>query len=84
MEDLLAAKILVSPVPGERQVSIEENGREPVVRFLLEENRRETVVHFLLEEHGRSFAARQRRRLKLITPPKTLEGEAGIIATSAM
>jgi hypothetical protein len=68
-----SAQVYVFPVAGEWQVSIEENGSE-------------AVVHFLVEEHARSFAALQRRRLKLSPIPRrqTLEGEAGIIATSAM
>jgi hypothetical protein len=68
-----SATVSVWPAAGEWQVSIEENGKE-------------AVFYFLLEEHARSFAALQRRRLKLSSSHsrKTLEGEAGIIATSAM
>jgi hypothetical protein len=67
------ARVSVLPVAGEWQVSIEVKGRE-------------TVIYFLIEEHARSFAALQRRRLKLSPThsTQTLEGEAGIIAISAM
>jgi hypothetical protein len=67
------ASVSVLPVAGEWQVSINVNGSE-------------TVIHFLIERHARSFAALQRRRLKLSPThqTQTLEGEAGIIAISAM
>jgi hypothetical protein len=60
-------------VAGEWQVSINVNGSE-------------TVIHFLIEEHARSFAALQQRRLRLSPTHRTqtLEGEAGIIEISAM
>ena len=67
------ARVSVLPVAGEWQVLIDANGSE-------------TVIYFLIEEHARSFAALQRRRLKLSPTHRTqtLEGEAGIIAISAM
>ena len=66
-------KIKVFPVGQEWQVLIEENGRE-------------TVINFLIEEHARSFADSQRIRLKRRAPRrrKSMDGEAGIIATNAM
>lgn len=47
---------------------------------------RSAVIHFLLERHARSFAESQSRRLGITTGAgrRTLEGEAGIIATSRM